>query len=121
MNHNTNQEEQQMSGTVIGYEISSDEIIRAASEQRAQEQAAKLATSKTAGRFSYDPTTGTVSGPAAYMAERYAPRMAQINAGRDTVANMGFSRTSDTVLAVLVSLQTDYAAWAGMRQFNATR
>jgi nucleoside-specific outer membrane channel protein Tsx len=105
--------------TTIGYEISSDEIIRAAAEQRAQEQTAARATTKTVGRFSYDPTTGTVSGPAAYMAERYETRMAQINAGRDTVANMGFARGSDTVLAVLVSLQTDYAAWAGMREFNS--
>ncbi len=121
---------------VIRYEISSDEIIRAAKAQREQEerergmfedlgydraaQARKPAV-KTAGRFSYDPTTGTVSGPAAYMAQRYAARMAQINAGRDTVANMGFARGGDTVLAVLVSLQTDYAAWAGMLEFNARR
>ncbi len=104
---------------VIGYEISSDEIIRAANKQREQEQAPARATAKTAGRFSYDPTTGTVSGPATYMAERYAARMAQINAGRDTVANMGFARGGDTVIAVLVSLQTDYAAWACMREFNA--
>jgi len=107
--------------TTIGYEISSDEIIRAARKQREREQTISLASPKTAGRFSYDPTTGTVSGPAAYMAERYAARMEQINAGRDTVANMGFVRGGDTVLAVLVSLQTDYAAWAGMREFNAGR
>jgi hypothetical protein len=122
--------------TTIGYEISMDEIIRAAKAQREQEerergmfedigddraaQARKPAV-KTAGRFSYDPTAGTVSGPAAYMAERYAARMEQINAGRDVVANMGFARGGDTVLAVLVSLQTDYAAWAGMREFNAGR
>jgi hypothetical protein len=110
-----------MSETVIGYEISSDEIIRAAAEQREREQTANRAQAKTAGRFSYDPTTGTVSGPAAYMAERYAARMEQINAGRDMVANMGFAQGGDTVLAVLVSLQTDYAAWAGMREFNAGR
>ena len=107
--------------TTIGYEISSDAIIRAAAEQRAKEQTQARAAAKTAGRFSYDPTTGTVSGPDAYMSERYAARMAQINAGRDTVANMGFARGGDTVLAVLVSLQTDYAAWAGMQSFNAAR
>ena len=104
---------------VIGYTISSEDIIRAAAEQRRKEEDAARATAKTAGRFSFDPTTGTVSGPAEYMKERYSARIAEIQAGRDTVANMGMAHHGDTVLAVLVSLQTDFAAWQGMRSFMA--
>jgi hypothetical protein len=47
--------------------------------------------------------------------------MKVINAGQDVVTNMGMAQHGDTVLAVLVSLQTDYAAWAGMRNFAAGR
>ena len=116
--------------TIIGYEISCDDIMREAKRQEEeretlsqQEEAreAKRQTVKTVGRFSFDPSTGTISGPSAYMAERYTQRMAAINSGKDTVANMGFSQHGDTVLAVLVSLQTDFAAWCGMREFEALR
>jgi cell division septum initiation protein DivIVA len=106
-----------MIATVTGYTISSDEIIKAARAQREQE--ASRAQDRTVGRFTY--SAGTVSGPAAYMAERYEARMAEINAGRDTVTNMGLAQHGDTVLAVLVSLQTDFAAWAGMRSFARVR
>ena len=106
------------SNTVIGYEISSDEIIKAAAAQREQEQTVIRKTGKTVGRFSFDPETQTVNGPAEYMNERYAARMARINAGDDMVASMGFAQHGDSILAVLVSLQTDFAAWLGMRQFS---
>jgi hypothetical protein len=121
---------------IAGYEISCDEILRVAAEQREREQgmfedmgmgstaraaAVEVKALKSAGRFSFDPATGNVTGPSEYMAERYDARMEQINAGRDSVANMAISMHGDVVLAVLVSLQTDYAAWAGMRSFQGAR
>lgn len=75
-------------------------------------------TTTTVGRFTYDATTGQIAGPEAYMAERYAARMAAIYAGRDTVFNMA-PAGSNPVVAVLVSLQTDYAAWLGARQLDS--
>lgn len=107
-----------MTGTITGYELSYEDIVRESKRQDSEREAASRQTTKTAGRFSFDPATGKISGPAAYMNERYAARIARINSGRDTVANMGFAQHGDTVLAVLVSLQTDFAAWAGMREFE---
>jgi hypothetical protein len=99
------------------YEISAAEIERASAETERQEAAAARAQSMTAGRFSFDAASGQVSGPAEYMRERYDERIQAINAGRDAVANMGLAMHGNIVQAVLVSLQTDYAAWAGMREF----
>lgn len=98
---------------IIGYE----EIERAGAETERQEAEAAKAQSMTAGRFRFDAGSGQISGPADYMRERYQERMQAINAGRDSVANMGLAMHRNVVMAVLVSLQTDYAAWAGMREF----
>ena len=98
---------------IIGYE----EIERAGAETERQEAEAAKAQSKTVGRFTFDAGSGNVCGPADYMRERYQERIQAINAGRDTVANMGLAMHGNIVQAVLVSLQTDYAAWAGMREF----
>lgn len=106
---------------IVGYEISAAEIERASAETERQEAAAARAQSMTAGRFSFDAASGQVSGPAEYMRERYDERIQAINAGRDTVANMGLAVHGNIVQATLVSLQTDYAAWAGMRQFIKER
>ena len=38
--------------------------------------------------------------------------------GRDMLTNFGYSQHGDVIKAALVSLQTDYAAWAGMREFD---
>lgn len=106
-----------MSAVTIGYEISSEEIIRVATEQREQEHQQASQQAITCGRFSCNPNTGTVIGPAEYMAERYASRMESINSGKDVVFNFGLAQHGNTVMAVLVSLQTDYAAWSGMKRF----
>lgn len=106
---------------ITGYTIDSAEIVRAAQAQREAEAAAIMNGDKVAGRFTWHAATGTVSGPAEYMRERYDARVAEITAGRDIVTQMGIAQHGDTVLAVLVSLQTDYAAWAGMRGFAGGR
>jgi hypothetical protein len=109
-----------MSSTPIGYEISAEAIIAEAKRQEAEraKATATAAGPQTCGRFSYDPATGAVIGPADYMnSEHYARRMAAITGGRDAVTGFGYSQHGDPIKAVLVSLQTDYAAWAGMRDF----
>lgn len=110
-----------MSNTPIGYEISAGAIIAEARRQEAGRARAAIdaAGPQTCGRFSYDPATGAISGPAEYMqSESYARRMAAITEARDTVTSFGYSKHGDVIKAVLVSLQTDYAAWKGMRDFE---
>ncbi len=69
----------------------------------------------TVGRFSYNAESGTVSGPADYMnSPQYSERMEKIYAGTCAVFNMNPS--PDVYLRVLVSLQTDYAAFQGMKE-----
>ncbi len=74
-----------------------------------------------AGAFSWDPETGQVTGPAAYMQERGSTRLRAIEAGKDVVFNHGAADDRDPVATVLVSLQTDYAAWLGARNLEARR
>lgn len=110
-----------MSTTPIGYEISAEAIIAEARRQETERARASViaAGPQTCGRFSYDPSTGAITGPAEYMeSEHYARRMAAITGGRDAVTSFGYAQHGDVVKAVLVSLQTDYAAWAGMREFD---
>ncbi|MBW2168852.1 MAG: hypothetical protein JRG69_06270 [Deltaproteobacteria bacterium] len=70
----------------------------------------------TCGAFSYNTTTNEVAGPAAYMAERGSARLERIMSGNDVVFNMGCTRSPSVEMAVLVSLQTDFAGWKGTRQ-----
>lgn len=74
------------------------------------------------GQFTFDPETSQLTGPALYLQEQGNARLASILAGADP----GFKaicahapNPDDVVGLVLVTLQTDYAGWAGMRQFNA--
>jgi hypothetical protein len=70
------------------------------------------------GAFSIDLATGTVIGPAAYMAERGSAKLREIEVGRCPVVNYAPTGTPIGQL-VLVSLQTDYAAaWLGQQQLT---
>ncbi len=77
--------------------------------------------SRQVGSFSYNNETGLISGPADYMTTRFQDRMSDIYAGRNSVVNYGLSEGQEIISLVLVSLQTDYAAFLGMRQFNTMR
>ena len=57
----------------------------------------------------------SVFGPKEYMQERGSSRIGHIMSGHDTVFNAGCRFSPDPMTAVLVSLQTDYAAWKGIR------
>lgn len=85
------------------------------------------------GAFVYE--NGSVTGPAEYMSEQGFARLAKIEAGDDVVFNVGMGRSPypgswlqvdgpqspNFETAVLVSLQTDYAAWKGARDFDRAR
>jgi hypothetical protein len=75
-----------------------------------------MSETKTVGKFTYDEESGTISGPGDYMREAFPARFASIEAGTDVVAQKGFELNGgDAVLAILVSLQTDYAGFAGYK------
>lgn len=70
---------------------------------------------KTVGRFTYDYADGTVSGPADYMRKQGNARLRNIEKGQDVVVSMGYQQdpSADIITLILVSLQTDFAAYLG--------
>lgn len=72
---------------------------------------------KQVGHFSFDETDGTVSGPESYMKDWGNTRLRSIEAGNDVVVSMGYQQNPnvDIITLILVSLQTDYAAWKGLQ------
>jgi hypothetical protein len=73
---------------------------------------------KTVGRFTLN--DGTLTGPADYMAEQGNAKLDRILRGADTVFNMTAHLSPDVETAVLVHMQTDYAAWHGSKTFFAS-
>jgi hypothetical protein len=73
------------------------------------------------GAFVYE--NGSISGPADYMREQGFSRIKLIEGGFDHVFNYGVSsgESPSVEVAMLVSLQTDYAGWKGLRDFNRMR
>ena len=69
----------------------------------------------TVGKFVYE--NGSISGPALYMEEQGNRRLGQILSGHDVVFNMSAHLSPNIETAILVLMQTDYAGWAGSRQF----
>lgn len=74
-------------------------------------------STKTVGRFTFDEETGQVSGPAEYMRTWGAERIKKIESGQDVVFNFGMRDRPDVdpITLILVSLQTDFAAWLGLQ------
>lgn len=111
-----------------GVEFSYDEIV-AMGEQTKREQAAKptreavkahASDGVTIGAFSYFAATGEVQGPAEYLqSEAFAVVQDRINAGKSLVANEAAAHGSPPYVAALIAIQTDYAAWKGMREMEA--
>ena len=75
------------------------------------------------GEFEFDPGTGTLTGPAEFMRSAdYADWLARFKAGNDVVFSTGAAGASPSPeVAMLVSVQTRYAAWHGMEAFNRAR
>ncbi len=70
----------------------------------------------TVGRFTLDGTT--LTGPQRYMREQGDARLAKMLAGEDPVFNASAHLSPNIETAILVWLQTDYAAWAGMQELQ---
>jgi len=74
------------------------------------------------GEFTADKNVQTedlsISGPKSYMDERYEQVMKDIADGQSAVFNMAGMRGVPTTQAILVTLQTDYAGWVGMKDFE---
>lgn len=64
---------------------------------------------------------GSLEAPTLYWDEQGRNRLAKILSGQDTVFNMGASLSPDLETAILVSLQTDFAAWKGSKQLEMMR
>lgn len=77
----------------------------------------------TVGEFEFDPATGTLTGPAAFMRSAdYAGWLARFQSGNDVVFSTGAAGASPSPeVAMLVSVQTCYAGWHGMEVFNRAR
>ena len=60
-----------------------------------------------------------VEGPVAYLQKQGARLLANIDTGGDAIFNTTCAQSSTLEIAVLVRLQTDYAAWRGLQQFCA--
>lgn len=81
-----------------------------------------VSTLTEVGRFTFDSTTGTVTGPADYMRSAdYAACIRSIESGTSHVFRAGLEHSPSVEVALLVTIQTDYAGWAGREQFNRMR
>jgi len=67
------------------------------------------------GQFKIETRTGTIEAPAEYMNEQGNAKLDRILEGRDQVFNMSSHLSPNLHTAILVALQTDFAAWRGMR------
>ncbi len=68
------------------------------------------------GRFTLD--GNTLTGPQKYMREQGDARLAQMLAGEDAVFNASAHLSPNIETAILVWLQTDYAAWSGAQEIQ---
>jgi hypothetical protein len=66
------------------------------------------------GQFSYE--NGVLSGPEAYMTERWEMLKAKIFDGKSALFEQAVERSPNIETALLVTVQTDYAGWLGTRE-----
>ena len=69
---------------------------------------------KTVGKFTY--AEGKLTGPRDYMIEQGNAKLDQILAGKDATFNHSAHHSPDIVTAILVWMQTDFAAWRGYKE-----
>ena len=73
---------------------------------------------KEVGQFRID-DEGALWGPKAYMNEQGDAHLAKVLAGECVSFNMTAHLSPDVETAILVSLQTNYAGWKGVRDLLA--
>lgn len=68
-----------------------------------------------AGKFEVK-DDGSVIGPADYMkSDQYETTIKKIEQGQSTIVNFSLAQGNTIPTAIVVALQTDYAAWKGMQ------
>lgn len=75
----------------------------------------------TVGRFTYNPATGQITGPADYMRDHGLDRIDRIERGADPAFGRIAEHAPDIATAILLTLQTDYAAYRGANEFHQRR
>jgi hypothetical protein len=79
------------------------------------------------GAFTFDADTSTISGPADYMrSDDYRGCIASIEGGTNHTFRAAYDyqltqAVPSFATALLVTVQTNYAGWHGMEQFNRMR
>jgi hypothetical protein len=68
----------------------------------------------TVGKFTID--GNDLNGPGGYMEKRGFALLELIGSGQDTTFNLMVHLSPSVEVAVLVRLQTDYAAWRGQQE-----
>ena len=63
----------------------------------------------------FEVKAGALYGPKTYMKEQGNTKLEEILAGDSVVFNYGIKQHPDLATALLVAMQTDYAAWKGMQ------
>lgn len=73
------------------------------------------------GEFTFDPTDSTITGPASYMrSAEYARCIASIQDGTSHTFRACCEHSPSFEVALLVTIQTDYAGWHGRETFLRT-
>lgn len=74
----------------------------------------------TVGQFTFDSATSEVSGPADYIrSDEYARCIRSIENGTNHTFRAGMEHSPSLEVALLVTIQTNYAGWYGLKTFNA--
>lgn len=80
------------------------------------------ATTHTVGSFTFDSATSEISGPAEYIKSvDYRECIASIEQGRNHTFRAAVEHSPSFEIALLVTIQTNYAGWHGLQTFNAMR
>ena len=72
---------------------------------------------KIVGKFKY--ADGKLSGPESYMLEQGNKKLDSVLAGNDALFNQSAHYSPDLITAILVWMQTDYAAWKGYKEVES--
>lgn len=76
-------------------------------------------TTTAVGSFTFDSADGTISGPAEYMrSDDYRRCIASIENGTHHTFRAACEHSPSFEVALLVTIQTDFAGWHGAETFN---